>query len=74
MQNASCTGIDSGCQLLQGKAIDVVLSICHLIMPDSSALFKGAVIKQRCVGVTGITGTFFLVNSMLWLTLPNNWC
>lgn len=35
MRNASCTGVNSVCQLLEGKAIDAALSICHLIMPDS---------------------------------------
>lgn len=40
MQNASCTGVNRVCHLLEGKAIDAVFSICHLIMPDSRALFK----------------------------------
>ncbi len=39
-RNASCTGVNSVCQLLEGKAIDAALSICHLIMLDSIALFK----------------------------------
>lgn len=40
MRNASCTGVNSVCQLLEAKAIDAALSICHLIMPDSVAVFK----------------------------------
>lgn len=40
MRNASCTGVNSVCQLLEAKAIDATLSICHLIMPDSVAVFK----------------------------------
>lgn len=38
MQNASWTGINRVCQLLEGKAIDAVLSICHLIIQDYTAL------------------------------------
>lgn len=38
MQNASWTGINRVCQLLEGEAIDAVLSICHLIIQDSTAL------------------------------------
>lgn len=40
MRNASCTGVNSVRQLREGKAIDAALSICHLIMPESIALFK----------------------------------
>lgn len=37
MRNTSCTGVNSGCQLLEGKAIDAALSICHPIMPDCNS-------------------------------------
>lgn len=40
MPNASWTGINRVCQLLEGKAIDAVLSICHLIIQHYTALHK----------------------------------
>lgn len=64
MHNASCTGVNSVCQLLEGEVIDAALSICHLIMPPQQILNRGAVIKY--VDLLEFTTTWLTIT--FWLT------
>lgn len=64
MHNASCTGVNSVCQLPEGEVIDAALSICHLIMPPQQILNRGAVIKY--VDLLEFTTTWPTIT--FWLT------